>query len=433
MGSKGRLPPHHMRHPLHGPGLVHPEPFGAGIRPPHGGFPHGDMLPPPEILEQKLASQHVEMERLATENQRLAATHGSSRQQLAAAQQELQMLEAQIRDSKLEREQQMRGLIDKISKMEAELKSVDRLKLDLQQARTEAQSLVEVRQELMSKVQQLNIELQRAHVDVQQIPSMMSELNHLRQEFHQYRATYEHEKKVYRDHIESLHAMEKEYRSMNDEVAKLRAELNNISNSDKRSAYVSAAGYGDIDASAHNPSGQSSYEDGYGTQQVHHQFPASGAAATASTPTPAVTGGSVVASGGGTPTYAAPQSGPASARAGYDVSRAPGYEAQRLPIPTYDLQGGQAYNAQRASGYDAYRGANYDMQRPPYDPQRAAAYEMPWANNCDAHSRGAVAPLPPQSQTPVNNMPYGSAAPPPVARTAAGNEMQPRGGNTARR
>lgn len=419
-----------MRHPLHGPGLVHPEPFGAGIRPPHGGFPHGDMLPPPEILEQKLASQHVEMERLATENQRLAATHGSSRQQLAAAQQELQMLETQIRASKSEREQQTRGLMDRISKMETELKAVDRLKLDLKQARTEAQTLVEVRQELITKAQQLNSELQRAHVDVQQIPAMMSELNHLRQEFHQYRTTYEHEKKVYRDHIESLQAMDKEYKSMADEVAKLRTELNNTSNVDKRSVYGSAAGYGDIDASAHNPSAQSSYEDGYGMQQVHHQFPASGAATTASTP--AATGGGVVASSGGTPTYAPPQSGTASGRVGYGN---PGYEAQRGL--TYDPQGSQVYNnAQRASGYDGYnRGVNYDMQRPPYDPQRAA-YEMPWANNYDAHSRGAAAAPPPppsQGQAPVNNMAYGSAAPPPAARTTAGNEMQTRGGNTARR
>lgn len=432
MGSKGRIPPHHMRHPHHGPGgLVHPEPFGAGIRPPHGGFPHADMLPPPEIMEQKLSSQHMEMERLATENQRLAATHGTLRQQLAAAQQELQMLETQIRASKSEREQQMRGFMDRISKMEAELQAVDRLKMDLQQARTEAQSLVEVRQELISKVQQLNNELQKAHVDVQQIPTMMSELNHLRQEFHQYRATYEHEKKVYRDHIESLHAMEKEYKSMADEVAKLRAELNNTTNIDKRSGYSSAAGYGDMDASAHNPSVLSSYEDGYGVQQVHHQFPVGSAAATASTP--AATGSGVVASSGGTPTYAAPQSGPASARVGYDVSRNPSYEAQRGS--TYDPQGGQVYNSQRAPGYDVYRGVTYDMQRPPYDPQRATAYEMPWANNYDAHSRGAVAPPPPplQGPTPINNMPYGSAAPPLAARTAAGNEMQPRGGNTARR
>ena len=48
------------------------------------------------------------------------------------------------------------------------------------------------------------------------------------------RATFEHERKVYRDHLESLQAMGKEYRSMADEVAKLRAELSNPANVDKR-------------------------------------------------------------------------------------------------------------------------------------------------------------------------------------------------------
>lgn len=48
------------------------------------------------------------------------------------------------------------------------------------------------------------------------------------------RATYEHERKVYRDHLESLQGMDKEYRSMADEVTKLRAELSNTANVDKR-------------------------------------------------------------------------------------------------------------------------------------------------------------------------------------------------------
>jgi len=190
MGSTGRIPPHHMRRPLPGPGMVHPEPFGAGIRPPPGGFPPIDMLPPPEILEQKIAAQHVEMERLVTENRRVATTHGTLRQQLAAAQQELQILESQIGAVKSEREQQMRGLVERISKMEAELRAADRLKMDLQQARAEAQSLAEARQELMAKVQQLTSELQRAHVDVRQIPALLSELNHLKQEFHQCRCLF---------------------------------------------------------------------------------------------------------------------------------------------------------------------------------------------------------------------------------------------------
>lgn len=184
MGSKGRIPPPHLRRPLPGPGMGPPEPFGPGIRPPPpGGFPPFDMLPPPEVMEQKLAAQHVEMQRLVTENQRLASTHGTLRQELAGAQHELQMLHSQIGAVKSERDQQMRNMTEKIAKMEAELQAAEPLKSDLQKARGEAQSLVAARQELIAKAQQLSQDLQRAHTDVQQIPALMAELDSLRQEY----------------------------------------------------------------------------------------------------------------------------------------------------------------------------------------------------------------------------------------------------------
>ncbi|GAB2280976.1 hypothetical protein Dimus_015593 [Dionaea muscipula] len=113
MGSKGQIPPPppYMRGPHPSLGMALAEPFGGpAIRPPQGSFPVFDMLPPPEIVEQKLAAQHIEMDSLATENQRLAATHGTLRQQLAAAQQDLNILEAQAEAVKSEKEQQRRGL-----------------------------------------------------------------------------------------------------------------------------------------------------------------------------------------------------------------------------------------------------------------------------------------------------------------------------------
>lgn len=138
-------------------------------------------------MEQKIAAQHLEMQRLATENQRLAATHGNLRQELAAAQHELQMLRAHIGAMKSEREQQMRSLVDNISKTETELKSAEPVRLELQQARAEAENLVVARQELVSKLHQLTQDMHRAHADVQQIPVLMSELETLRQEYQQCR------------------------------------------------------------------------------------------------------------------------------------------------------------------------------------------------------------------------------------------------------
>ncbi|KAG4127445.1 hypothetical protein ERO13_D10G215733v2 [Gossypium hirsutum] len=84
-------------------------------------------------MEQKLATQHVEMQRLGTENQRTAATNGTLRQELAAAQHELQILHAQIGAVTSEREQQMTSLTDKIAKMEAELQAAEPVKVELQQ------------------------------------------------------------------------------------------------------------------------------------------------------------------------------------------------------------------------------------------------------------------------------------------------------------
>ncbi|TYI62483.1 hypothetical protein E1A91_D10G247100v1 [Gossypium mustelinum] len=85
-------------------------------------------------MEQKLATQHVEMQRLGTENQRTVATNGTLRQELAAAQHELQILPAQIGAVTSEREQQMTSLTDKIAKMEAELQAAEPVMVELQQS-----------------------------------------------------------------------------------------------------------------------------------------------------------------------------------------------------------------------------------------------------------------------------------------------------------
>ena len=226
MESQGRHPPpHHLRHPLP---IMPPPPSAQPAFP-----PFNNTLPPLQLMEQKLATQHGEMQRLAIENQRLAATHGNLRQELAAAQHELQMLHSQIGSIKSEGEQRMSGLADKVAKMEAELRKSEALKMEMQEARGEARGLVVAREELMSKVHQLTQEIQKSRGEVQQVPALMSELDGLRQEYQQCRATYDYEKKFYNDHIESLQAMEKNYMTMAMEVQKLQAQLMNSANSDR--------------------------------------------------------------------------------------------------------------------------------------------------------------------------------------------------------
>ncbi|KAJ9173102.1 hypothetical protein P3X46_016272 [Hevea brasiliensis] len=470
MGSKSRIPPPHLRRPLPGPGIVHPDPFVPGVRPPLGPIPPFDILPPPEVMEQKLATQHVEMQRLATENQRLAATHGNLRQELAAAQHELQMLHAHTGAIKSEREQQMRGLMDKIAKMETELKAAEPVRLELQQARAEAENLVVARRELMSKVHQLTLDLHRAHADVQQIPVLMSELESLRQEYQRCRVSYDYEKKLFSDHLESLQAMEKNYVTMAREVEKLHLELTNRANVDIRTVaggpYGGASGNNEKEASGW-PVGQNMYEDSYGVPQGqgHAAIPGkSGAGAAnastvanagAGTPTYAANASTVANAGAGTPTHAGAQSGSAAPKSVYDAPRAPGYEGSKGPGydtsrgPGYDVPRGAGYDVQRGynyeprgSGYDIQRGPTYDAQRLPgydaqritgFDVQRGPAYGVQRGPHYDA-SRGAgydaasrVLAGPHGQMAPASNAPYGSGTPPDHA--GSGYEAPAQGGN----
>ncbi|KAG0491773.1 hypothetical protein HPP92_005171 [Vanilla planifolia] len=368
MGSKGHIPPH-MRRPVPGPGMFRPEPFVPVVRPPFGALPF-DVMVPPESVEQKLALQHMEMQTLDLENHRLAATHSALRHELATTQHELQRIEAHLSAVKLEHEQQMRATLDKLSKMEADLKASGSVKIDLQTAHAEAESLAIARHELLSKVHQLTQELQKSHGDAQQIPSLLSELDALRQEYQHYRATYDYERKLRIDHYESLQVMEKNYVSMLGEVEKLHKELSNANNSDKAGGqYGSIGGYKQNDTSVQHPLGQT-YEDGYRVSQEN-----------------ALAGGA--AQFGGAPA----RSGPA-------------------PRPVYDVVKSTSYEAPRGVGFDASAAPHYDVSRAPsYEPPRGLNYDSKRVPGYEAHSTGAgpaAAGNPsPHMMAQVHN-PYGS-------------------------
>nr|GMD49815.1 protein FLX-like 2 [Ipomoea batatas] len=436
MGSKSKPPPPFLRHPPLGPSTVHPDPYGPSIRPPPGGFPPFEMLSHPEIMEQKLATQHAEMQKLAKENHRLAATHGTLRQELAAAKHELQLLHTHIGAMKSEKEQQTT------------------------KARGEAQSLIAERQELILKVQQLGQDLQRTHSNTQQIPLLLSELEALRQEYSHCRATYEYDRKFYHDHIESLKVMEKNYMTMAGEVEKLRAELNNTANLDRTgTAYGNSMGHNESDTATHYPVAQNIYGDGYGVAQGRGPLPPMGnvsgvAAPTGNSPNfgahPGPTSAKPTHDASKMPNYDAqigragpgydaqrvanapgydaqrgasghgytPQSGPTGAS--YDAQRGPGYDHQR--IPGYDTHTGPGYDGYRSLGYDANRGSGYDLAS-------GANYDATMVSGHDTTGKGGVGA---QGQLGLSRNPaYGSATP--SGHTGTGYDGAARGGNPGRR
>lgn len=179
MAGRGRITPPML--PARGP-LV-----GGGLRPGPAGFGPGmhpglDGVPPQLFLEEKLSTQHAEMQRLLTENQRLAATHVALRQELAATQQEVHKIQQVLGGIQAEKDQQLRGLADRTAKMEVELRNLEPLKVELQRAQAEAQKLIGHRQELTGQVQQLTQEMHRLRNDAQQVPSLRMENDGFRQE-----------------------------------------------------------------------------------------------------------------------------------------------------------------------------------------------------------------------------------------------------------
>lgn len=178
MSSRRHILPPYEERTVQAPGMLRHGPFPG----PLAGHRLLEHLPHPELLEDKIAVQAAEIERLAGDNHRLAASHVTLREDLVAAQQEIPRLKAHIRSIHTESDIQIRVLLDKIAKMDAEIRASERLKKDLQQAHIEAQNLVKTRQELAAKIHQAAEELHKARLKVKSLPDLHAELDSLRQE-----------------------------------------------------------------------------------------------------------------------------------------------------------------------------------------------------------------------------------------------------------
>lgn len=143
---------------------------------------HLESLRRPDHLEDKIAIQAAELDRVADENRKLVAIHVALRQDLGDAQEEVQRVKAHIKSIQTESDIQIRVLLEKISRMEATIKAGERIKKDLQQALGEAQSLVKDRQELSSQLQEAAQELKKTREDVEKLPELHAELDGLRKE-----------------------------------------------------------------------------------------------------------------------------------------------------------------------------------------------------------------------------------------------------------
>ncbi|KAJ7527838.1 hypothetical protein O6H91_16G073900 [Diphasiastrum complanatum] len=219
--------------------------FGQQFQPPL--LPSQQAIPISVVLiEQKLASQHAEIQKLLTENQRLAATHVALRQELAAAHHEVQRLQQLKSGIQAEGEGEFLALLEKTTKLEADLNEAEPLKAELEKARDDAQQLSAHKEELLARVEQLTHKLQRPDSDAQHPSALELENENLRRELHRGRVVFEYEKKSSLQQDEQKQAMEKTLILLAKEVEKLHAELTSTKKhktSSSQGLWAGEAGY----------------------------------------------------------------------------------------------------------------------------------------------------------------------------------------------
>lgn len=268
MSGRRKIPSSFERRPIQSPGMMRHGPLpGSGPTTGHQSF---ESLPHPELLENKIAYHAAEIKQLAGDNNRLAASHVDLRRDLVAAEEDVERLKAHMRSIQTESDIQIRVLLDKIAKREADIKAGEGLKKELQKAHMEAQSLFIARQELTIKIQQAKEELQKARLDVQKLPDLNAELDSLRQEHQRLRSTFEYEKGSNTEQVVQMNAMEKKLIGMAREVERLRGE---VLNSEKREHVLApnthTGGYTNPDSHfPRNIQGGSANFDGYGRPYV---------------------------------------------------------------------------------------------------------------------------------------------------------------------
>ncbi|KAL4294027.1 hypothetical protein AHAS_Ahas18G0187000 [Arachis hypogaea] len=208
--------------------------MGLGVRP----IP----LHPAAIIEERLAAQHQDIQGLLGDNQRLAATHVALKQELEAAQHELQRM-AHYRESlRADTDARMRELYDKSVHLEADLRGAEAMRVELLQVHTDIKELTAVRQELTGQVQAMTQDLARMNADLKRMPALKADVEAMKQELQCARwAAIEYEKKGFAENYEHGQVMEKKLISMAREMEKLRAE---IANAEKRQRAAANPGPG---------------------------------------------------------------------------------------------------------------------------------------------------------------------------------------------
>ncbi|XP_021319478.1 LOW QUALITY PROTEIN: polyglutamine-repeat protein pqn-41 [Sorghum bicolor] len=222
------------------PALMHHGSFAAGKLSSHSPLQSSSTL---EMLENKLAMQTAEVEKLIMENQRLASSHVVLRQDIVDTEKEMQMIRTHLGEVQTETDLQIRDLLERIRLMEADIHSGDAVKKELHQVHMEAKRLITERQMLTLDIENVIKELQKlsASGDGKSLPELLAELDGLRKEHHNLRSQFEFEKNTNIKQVEQMRTMEMNLITMTKQAEKLRGDVANAERRAQAAAAQAAA------------------------------------------------------------------------------------------------------------------------------------------------------------------------------------------------
>ncbi|XP_011003425.1 PREDICTED: protein FLC EXPRESSOR-like isoform X2 [Populus euphratica] len=230
---------------------------------------HLHTRPHRHLLEDRISTQHREIQSLLLDNHRHAATRCIKTRSLSVTARPLRHLSTLAAGVKAERDNQIREVYQRSLKLDAELRSIDAMSAELVQVRTDVQKITLQRQDMTAQLKDMNSEIVKAKRETQQVGVIKEEIEIVQQEIQGGRSAIEYEKKTWAFNLEQEKVLDKNRILLVREIEKLRTEL---ANAEKRARAAAASGnpspgYGRNYGSAEVRYGGSSYPDPNG---LHH-------------------------------------------------------------------------------------------------------------------------------------------------------------------
>ncbi|KAI4373372.1 hypothetical protein MLD38_011503 [Melastoma candidum] len=210
-------------------------------------------------LEDRAASLQRDINKLVSENQRLAAAHGALREDNSLAEEELRRLSSLAVKLKSDRDSEIREVYERSLKMESEVRAINSMEEQLAKVKADVAKLSFDEKEFTAQLQALDEAVLAARAESNQVPTVKAEIEALRKEILKGRAAIELEKKTRESNLEHGNIMERHMISMSREMEKLRADLANAEKSTRSATIGSSEAAGATYDSSHTRFGESTY------------------------------------------------------------------------------------------------------------------------------------------------------------------------------